>query len=89
MPEQVEIVSISPLLGKVSEVTKAIRYGSSNLNGFFAIVLPFFQNLRQHLVDVVGISSIDGDLESLLVLLHLEQEWDFLDDLLLVLDQVV
>ena len=89
LPQQIKIVAIPSLFSKVPEVAQTIWHCSSYFYCFFSIVLPFLEYLRKNLVDVVWITAINGDLESLLVLLHLQQEWNLFDNLLLVGYQVV
>ena len=60
-----------------------------NLDDSFAGVEFPLEDLREDLVDVVRVTAIHGDLQGLVVLLHLQVEGDLLHDLLLVDDEIV
>ena len=48
-----------------------------------------FEDLSEDLIDIVRITTINRVLERPLIILRLQVEWDLLDDLLLVANQVV
>ena len=86
---QKELASYTSLFSVVTQVAKAIL----DLGGVFddnrSIVHLSLQDLREHLVDVVGVSTFDSDAQGHFILLDLEVEGNLLDNLLLIDDQVV
>ena len=70
-------------------MSKAILDLRGVVNDNLSRVHLSLQNLREHLVDIVGVSAFDSNAEGLLVLTNLEVEGNLLDNLLLVYDQVV
>ena len=77
------------LLGIVAQMAQAIPHPRSDLNHLFKGVHLALQDLSEDLVDVVGVTTIDSDLQSLKVVSSLQIERNLLHDLLLVQDQEV
>ena len=70
-------------------MSKAILDLRGVVNDNLSRVHLSLQDLREHLVDVVGVSTFDSDAQGHFILLDLEVEGNLLDNLLLIDDQVV
>lgn len=66
-----ELLCDTPFLGIVSEVTKTVSDLSCDLNHSLSRVELALEDLREDLVDVIGVSVLDGDLKGSLVVLVL------------------
>lgn len=79
--EQNSALRVISLLRVVAEVPQTIGHRSYHFDRLLAVLLMHVHNFGEDLVDVVGITALHRNLESLRVLLCLQQERNFLDDL--------
>ena len=77
------------LFGVVAKMAESVFDADGDLDHFFERIHLAFENLSENLVDVVRVTSIHSNLESLQVVASLQIEGNLLDDLLLVQDQKV